>query len=215
METVDWPLAAPQGVFIQSPLTVPPISTGEKSQNGSPVPRSSTVGTGPSLYEGCINAQQDSAEISSRDVAGLNEVLNIWNSAKQPLPARLMPLKPCPTGNGAILSAIKGIRESEEAVEKPKRRRLDLKKKAFGPNRYGRTGTLRCLLCRKWRQKACLIATEDNFSAYMMRKTLKSLVVAATNAAKNAKRFGAPASNSIRLASARRTLCGSQCFRFT
>ena len=42
------------------------------------------------------------------------------------------------------------------AAIQPKRQRSKWKRRVgAGPNRFGRTGTRRCELCRRWRRKAC------------------------------------------------------------
>jgi hypothetical protein len=39
-------------------------------------------------------------------------------------------------------------------IAKRRTRKTSGEKRAQGPNKFGRTGTLRCLLCRHWRRKA-------------------------------------------------------------
>ena len=174
--------------------------------------RSFSFHADPSIYDDTTIRQQNGAGGSSWKVAISDDVLDIY--AKRPLPARIAPSKPFPTETEAV-STLTPSSVSSEEVEKPKRIRHDLKKRSVGSNPYGRKGTLRCLLCRKWRRKACLIATNYNCSVYMMGKTLKTPVPVAANDAKNASKYGVPRSSSSQLDSAPRLLSGHLRFHFS
>jgi hypothetical protein len=205
LEAVPKPLAATRDVF---PSTVTTISIPSQSFSRPAVLRglflSSTFHADLSLCEGTAIRQQNGAGSLSRKVEISDDVFDIY--AKRPLPTRIAPSKPLPSETEAVSPTLTASPTSSEEVEKPKRIRHDVRKRSVGSNPYGRKGTLRCSLCRRWRRKASLITTNYNCSVYMMRKILKSPVSAAVNAEKNALKCGVPRSSSRQLDPAPRLL---------
>jgi len=66
--------------------------------------------------------------------------------------------------------------EEPLVVIKPKKERNKRGRGGAGPNRFGRTGTRRCELCRHWRRKVCVSSTMANVSASMTSRISNFLV---------------------------------------
>jgi hypothetical protein len=137
-----------------SPSTPPLV------QNGLSIDRSSAVGTHTPISEIDIKLEKNLLGNPSRNTASLNDSLPRALNARQPRPTRYCPLKPVQSESEAMLPTMPKTSEYTEEAETPKRRRIDVKKKTVGSNPYGRSGTLRCRLCRKWKRKASLVACE-------------------------------------------------------
>ena len=150
------PLVNSPGVFARFSN---PTRLSDAPQNALSVDRSSAF-CADTISEIGLNLKKNLLGDPPRNDALLNDSLPHALNAKQSRSTRHCPLKPVQSEGEAILSTTPETSEHTEEAETPKRRRIDMKKKTVGSNPYGRSGTLRCRLCRKWRRKAYLIACE-------------------------------------------------------
>jgi hypothetical protein len=81
-----------------------------------------------------------------RDIAISSHTCSSVPTPMQTSASRIQAIAVLPNSDTASIEDI-------EVATKPKRKRVDRKRPSEGPNRYGRKGTLRCELCRRWRQK--------------------------------------------------------------